>query len=494
MSKHIVLNTLLLGFVFVFTINISQAQSNEELAKELFADANFAEALPHFEELYKLYPHDAWIQYYYGVCLTETQQFSMNTRKILLQSAQENVPGNVFFYIAKNYHALNQFDTAAQYYERFDDYARNREKRKLDFKTYYEACINNENPFEIAPIQEKAGTQTENISNQQKTDKQNDGEKYVKEEQPQTAEATKALAEEKSEQTEDVSRELAEVKQVEIPEELHDSIINFNVISDITYRKFSQFKTNAGKYAFANGISLNKQLESAIHKTNSLRNQYKNETDESRKNEIAQNVIALELESIKLKSNADNAFNEARKHEINFWKDAPREAIREIMQENDSIAASLLSENEFPLSEEIEAAEMANTLQTDTLITETEQTDLPAGVNDESEKVETTNTEETLEETKDNIRYKVQIGAYSKGLPEYIDRLYKKLSVLRRIENYTDDRGIVVYTIGYVDNFEDAVKLQNQIRQEGVKDAFVVAYNNGKRITLSEAREIQKND
>jgi cell division protein FtsN len=93
-----------------------------------------------------------------------------------------------------------------------------------------------------------------------------------------------------------------------------------------------------------------------------------------------------------------------------------------------------------------------------------------------------------------NIKYKVQIGAYSKALPAYVERMYNKLSVLRKIDHYTDDNGIVVYTVGNVDNFDDAVQLQKQIRQEGIKDAFVVAYNNGKRITLSEAREIQKNE
>jgi cell division protein FtsN len=103
------------------------------------------------------------------------------------------------------------------------------------------------------------------------------------------------------------------------------------------------------------------------------------------------------------------------------------------------------------------------------------------------------NTPPLIEEKASNkLVYKVQIGAYSKGLPDYIKRLYEKLSMLRTINHYSDDRGIVVYTIGSVNNFDDALKLQNQIRQEGVKDALVVAYYNGKRITLSEAKEMSK--
>ena len=93
---------------------------------------------------------------------------------------------------------------------------------------------------------------------------------------------------------------------------------------------------------------------------------------------------------------------------------------------------------------------------------------------------------------KDELIYRIQIGAYSRGLPAYMDRLYKKLSVIRKIENYTDDQGIVVYTTGRLTNFEDAIKMQKQVRREGIKDAFVVAYLNGKRISIKEAKELIK--
>ena len=53
------------------------------------------------------------------------------------------------------------------------------------------------------------------------------------------------------------------------------------------------------------------------------------------------------------------------------------------------------------------------------------------------------------------------------------------------------DKGVVVYTTGNLSTYEDAVKMQNQVRQEGVEDAFVVPYFNGKRITLKEAKEIE---
>jgi hypothetical protein len=49
------------------------------------------------------------------------------------------------------------------------------------------------------------------------------------------------------------------------------------------------------------------------------------------------------------------------------------------------------------------------------------------------------------------------------------------------------------YTAGRFDKPEDAIKLQAELKKDGFADAFVVAFNNNKRITLSEARQLVKN-
>lgn len=92
----------------------------------------------------------------------------------------------------------------------------------------------------------------------------------------------------------------------------------------------------------------------------------------------------------------------------------------------------------------------------------------------------------------DEIEYRVQIGSFSKGLPSYVQRLYDKLSKFRKIDHYTDDKGVVVYTVGKLSDYHAAVNLKKQLRQEGASDAFVVAYKNGERIKVSDALKIQK--
>jgi hypothetical protein len=89
------------------------------------------------------------------------------------------------------------------------------------------------------------------------------------------------------------------------------------------------------------------------------------------------------------------------------------------------------------------------------------------------------------------IIYKIQLGAFSRGIPNNQKSVFSKISVIRKVENYTDENGVVVYTTGNLTSYEDAVEMQNQIRQEGIKDPKIAAYLNGKRITLEQAKEIE---
>ncbi|HPB06119.1 MAG TPA: hypothetical protein PKX60_07760, partial [Prolixibacteraceae bacterium] len=97
---------------------------------------------------------------------------------------------------------------------------------------------------------------------------------------------------------------------------------------------------------------------------------------------------------------------------------------------------------------------------------------------------------EVPESTANQVVFKIQIGKYNTQLPESTKKLFKKISVLRKIDQYTDENNYIVYTIGELTNIKDAVKLQNQIRQESVKDAFVIAIKDGKRIPLNEALKL----
>jgi hypothetical protein len=77
--------------------------------------------------------------------------------------------------------------------------------------------------------------------------------------------------------------------------------------------------------------------------------------------------------------------------------------------------------------------------------------------------------------------FTVQVGVYSKpvaaALLQNVDPLNSELTETNKIR----------YTSGQFNNLADAVIKRDAVRAQGIVDAFVTAYYNGKRITLSEA-------
>ncbi|MDA3929042.1 MAG: hypothetical protein PF541_08785 [Prolixibacteraceae bacterium] len=491
-KTHIVINSLLLTIVFSTLSILSTAKGNEEQAKKLFADENYSEALPLYQELNLMYPNDATFQYGLGVCLTETMQYGQRAKKLLLQASLSKMSPKVYFYIGKNYHALNNFDVAKKYYTRFAENAKKKFQKDVNYKSIVKACYGGVNPFVISNANEEvsvyvvesdtipiidspviiSNTELDSVSPLINSTTEKIELPEINQMVDTIVKADTIITTEpilKIEQNNEAS-----ISTKQISNELTDTIFSFILSSSIEYLKVDQFKTTDGRTEFIKGWIEKKELNDLLLEIERLRTVYSNSKKEDEKASISQNVLNLELSLPIKKEKSDQAFYNARKAELIFWNNSTEQDLKKLKFQNDSITAVKVE----GIKERIVTKDsIALTTKIDTLDVF------------ELDTIQNVNIEAPV-----SIVYKIQIGAYSKGLPEYVDILYKKLSVLRKINKYTDERGIVVYTVGEVSNFDDAIKLQKQIRQEGVKDAFVVAYNNGKRITLSEAREITNND
>lgn len=88
--------------------------------------------------------------------------------------------------------------------------------------------------------------------------------------------------------------------------------------------------------------------------------------------------------------------------------------------------------------------------------------------------------------TPTGLVYRVQVGAFAKPIPE---ALFKEFSP---VTGEKLDNGITRYLAGYFGNRQKVLDAQQDIRALGYKDAFVVAYCDGKRISLAEARQLEE--
>jgi hypothetical protein len=79
--------------------------------------------------------------------------------------------------------------------------------------------------------------------------------------------------------------------------------------------------------------------------------------------------------------------------------------------------------------------------------------------------------------------YKVQVGAFkNKDLSKYFENN-------KNFSGDVDADGTKKYTLGSFTDYWEADNFKKYLREMGVEDAWIVAYKNGQRISLKEARE-----
>jgi hypothetical protein len=253
---------------------------------------------------------------------------------------------------------------------------------------------------------------------------------------------------------------------VQIPAE---PVINFNINSEITYLYESGFKTSEGAIYFKEGNAKQAEMDKIALRTESLREQYSKSKTRAEKDSVGQLIVELENESYQMKSVVKQLLMQAKTAENNYWQSATIEEKEKFLNDQKTLTASLGKENQSVIEPSVTPLIVSPLLVEDSMV------------------------EKPVKEVKNTgISYKIQLGAYSKGIPNNMKPVFKKISMIRKVENYIDDNGVVVYTTGNLTNYYDATVMLNQVKQEGVKDAIIAAYQNGKRITLEQAKETEK--
>ena len=83
----------------------------------------------------------------------------------------------------------------------------------------------------------------------------------------------------------------------------------------------------------------------------------------------------------------------------------------------------------------------------------------------------------------DGVVYKVQVGAF---------RNYDITKYFNRHDNFSgtvDEDGTMRYTLGAFSDYWEADKFKSYLRNMGVNGAWLVAYKDGKRVSMKDARE-----
>lgn len=104
-------------------------------------------------------------------------------------------------------------------------------------------------------------------------------------------------------------------------------------------------------------------------------------------------------------------------------------------------------------------------------------------------KKEKQSKEEAKPKTEEGLIFKIQLATTTNKLKP----LPKNFKGLEGVDVY-EAGGLYRYTYGKEKSWESANKLQEKVKESGFQDAFIVAFNNGKRIAVGEAVKLLERD
>ena len=460
-KKAIVLLTLFLILLFAKGNLILAGNQNisESKAVRLFETGNYEEALPLFKVLLQKNPDNPMLNYYYGAARTETGHFSEQVLNALLNARDGEPPEKINYYLGQQFQAHENWTNALKFYNLYQLNASDKQRKELKIAEKIQQCFNEVNPFTLSAREKEVELhepEKETVT--------------VRDNQPAALSKSPRQEIKKLETVDDISlfRNKRETGNI-----LRDYAIEFPVNSSISYYKTSHFKNEKARELFDKAEDLGDELDFSLNQMKELRKEYRSTSNTNKRESIGSKIIIFENESYELKEEINRLHSQARNLENQYWQNASEDEVNEFIEKAEKLAAE--RERKTIVNEpEIVTEDTEITIDPNLLIDDAETMD----IFEEPEK-------------EDELVYKIQIGAYSRGLPSYVKRLYNKLSLIRKIDKYTDEEGVVVYTTGNLQNLEDAVKMRDQVRQEGVEDAFVVPYFKGKRITLEEAKKLE---
>jgi cell division protein FtsN len=247
-----------------------------------------------------------------------------------------------------------------------------------------------------------------------------------------------------------------------IPENERKQTISFQVNSEISYFSFSHFVKSEAKKIFYTAWQKQKEVSKLSAQTDSLRKSYADSSNDQ-KEKISTLILNAERQLMTLNEEIPVLYEQVRNEENQYWQSASADERNKFQGKiklyQDSIQQATALSRKQILSDTITYYK--------------------------AEPKPVVNTEPVSA-----IIYKIQVGAFKGKMPDTAAKSIKKLGLLRKVESYKDEKGITVYTTGSLKQYQDALTMQGQVKLEGIKNATIAAYNNGKRITLEEARKL----
>lgn len=87
--------------------------------------------------------------------------------------------------------------------------------------------------------------------------------------------------------------------------------------------------------------------------------------------------------------------------------------------------------------------------------------------------------------------YFVQIGAYRQSIGPELRQRFSDIATKGELLEVTGETNLIIYRIGRITTYDDALEIRNNAINAGITDAFIIALINGERVSTTVARQYE---
>jgi tetratricopeptide (TPR) repeat protein len=434
---HKILTLLALGLQFQLLSAQDTTVTRDELrgmASDAFLKSDYTSASVYYKRLLDYYPKDPTYHFYLGACKEESGEELAEAVRLLEFASVRFSPQEVFYYLGAAYQKLGEFDRAIVAYNRYIEKASRKDASQKQVDIRIKECRSGQKP----PIKE---TTVQNLAVSLPTKSDSVKELPVKE----------------------------NIKPVETvkTEKLKPVIFPPKATAD-----------ESGYMEMLNeALRIQMKSDSLVREAERLRREIAESTDWNQKKKTLAEINILQTEADNLQNNANAIYSKARGLELKFVKASshPR-AISADTSSNRPKKESqgLVEKKERPKQDTRNSeAHTVNTFHEFEILGKSpysESNPIPLDT-----------------EMHSGVYYKIQVGVFSKTVDFQQFRGLSPISGEKIVEN-----GFTRYYAGRFSSIKDTELSLEKVRNYGFREAFIVSFYNGKKISLIRAREIEQ--
>jgi tetratricopeptide (TPR) repeat protein len=432
-----ILIVLVIGLQFHSLQAQDTTLTREELrvmASESFAKSDYTSASVYYKRLLDYYPKDPSYHFYLGACKEEAGEELVEATRLLEFASVRFSPQEVYYYLGAAYQKQAEFEKAMVAYNQYIDKATKKDIAHRQVELRIKECKSGQKLITKDPVVQTS------IALPEKTDTSKEG--IVK----------------------------PEAKPKEMVKLEREKPVIFPPKTTADESGYMEMLNEA--------LRIQMKSDSLVREAERLRREIAESTDWIQKKKTLAEINILQTEADNLQNNANAIYSKARGLELKFVHSSYKAKNPKI----DTIPAN-----------QSKKEKLANSVKTESSKTELKQKEVPKDkILPEFEVLDKSPYSASNPIPIDTINhsgicYKIQVGVFSKPVDYKQFRGLSPLSAEKIIEN-----GFTRYYAGIFSNIKETELSLEKVRNYGFREAFIVSFYNGKKISLIRAREIEQ--